>query len=113
MQVGEQSDFELAKIRIEYLEKELTEYVASAQRLSIEKAELRIENEKLRYALLNPCWAPIGSAPKDGRRVLLSTPSGRVADGYWSKQYNVWSWPYIVVQPTHWMPVIYPPKDMP
>ena len=50
-------------------------------------------------------WQPIETAPKDGSFILLATPKGRIADGFWSPVYGVWSWPYVVVEPTHWMPL--------
>jgi hypothetical protein len=54
-------------------------------------------------------WRPIASAPKDGTSVLLATPSGRLADGMWGN-YKVWVWPYVMVEPTHWMERPEPPK---
>jgi hypothetical protein len=54
-------------------------------------------------------WQPIDTAPKDGRRLLLATPRGKMADGNWEKTYKVWSWPYVMVNPTHWMPAPLPP----
>ena len=50
-------------------------------------------------------WQPIETAPKDGSSILLATPKGRIADGFWGLHYKVWSWPYIMVEPTHWMPL--------
>ena len=50
-------------------------------------------------------WQPIATAPKDGTFVLLATPKGRIADGNYQQRYGVWSWPYVVVNPTHWMPL--------
>ena len=55
-------------------------------------------------------WQPIETAPKDGSFILLATPKGRIADGFWSLVYGVWSWPYVMVEPTHWMPLPTPPK---
>jgi len=55
-------------------------------------------------------WRPIETAPKDGSFILLATPKGRIADGFWSLVYGVWSWPYVMVEPTHWMPLPTPPK---
>ena len=50
-------------------------------------------------------WQPIETAPTDGTHLLLLTPKGRIADGFWSLKYNVWSWIYDLVEPTHWMPL--------
>ncbi len=47
-------------------------------------------------------WQTMETAPKDGSRILLVTPSGKIADGFWSLEYRVWSWPYVMVEPTHW-----------
>jgi len=55
-------------------------------------------------------WQPIETAPRDGTIILLSTPKGRVADGMWHKRYGVWAWTYVMVEPTHWMPLPEPPK---
>ena len=55
-------------------------------------------------------WQPIETAPKDGSFILLATPKCLIADGFWSLVYRVWSWPYVMVEPTHWMPLPTPPK---
>lgn len=54
-------------------------------------------------------WQPIETAPKDGTWVLLATPKGRIADGCFGN-YGSWVWPYVMVEPTHWMPLPAPPK---
>lgn len=56
-------------------------------------------------------WQPIETAPKDGTRVLLATPRGRMADGEFHARYGVWSWPYVMVEPTLWRPLPTPPID--
>ena len=60
-------------------------------------------------------WLPIETAPKDGTTVLLMAfgQHGRVriADGEYHKNYEVWSWTYVMVNPTHWMPL--PPAPQP
>ncbi len=53
---------------------------------------------------LDAKWRPIDTAPRDGSRLLLRSPKGRVADGEWSVQYGCWSWPYVMVEPTAWLP---------
>lgn len=58
-------------------------------------------------------WQPIETAPKDGSFILLSTPKGRIADGFWSLHYKVWSWPYVMVEPTHWTPLPVAPGAQP
>ena len=55
-------------------------------------------------------WRPIETAPKDGTSILLATPSGKAADGFWDARYNVWAWPYVKVDPTHWKPLPIPPE---
>lgn len=56
-------------------------------------------------------WQPIETAPRDGTRVLLATPNGRIADGMFHARYGVWSWPYVMVEPTLWRPLPTPSID--
>ena len=74
-------------------------YTSNQVAAAIAKAEQRVAE-----------WQPIETAPKDGSFILLATPKGRIADGFWSLVYGVWSWPYVMVEPTHWMPLPTPPK---
>ena len=50
-------------------------------------------------------WMPIETAPKDGTSLMLKAPSGRIADGVFDLKYKVWAWPYVMVEPTHWVPL--------
>ena len=76
----------------------------------LHRLELVIEEVRMSEHRDMNLWQPIETAPKDGSRILLATPSGKVSDGMWSTQYRVWSWPYVMVEPTHWMPAPEPPK---
>ena len=69
----------------------------AAQRVLSERDRLRAELAEWKQE-----WQTMETAPKDGSRILLATPSGKIADGFWSLEYRVWSWPYVMVEPTHW-----------
>jgi hypothetical protein len=59
-------------------------------------------------------WQSISTAPKDGAEVLLRSAKGRIANGIWvavTSEKGYWAWPYIFVEPAHWMPPPPPPKD--
>ncbi|PWF25024.1 DUF551 domain-containing protein [Corticimicrobacter populi] len=68
-----------------------------------------IDAQAAEIARLRQPWQPIKTAPMDRTQVLLSTPSGKVADGMFYQRYGIWSWPYVMVNPTHWMPLPAPP----
>lgn len=58
--------------------------------------------------LAAPQWQPIETAPKDGSEILLCSKKGRIANGVWmtaTDRVGAWLWPYIKVEPTHWMPL--------
>ena len=70
----------------------------------------RMQDELVQYAELYrqaesvpKGWKPISTAPMDGTQVLLCTLTGKIADGMFSQKYKLWSWPYVMVNPTHWM----------
>jgi len=49
-------------------------------------------------------WQSIETAPRDKRVILLHRISnGRTADGLWNG--DCWAWPYVLLEPTHWMPL--------
>lgn len=57
-------------------------------------------------------WQPIETAPRDGTSVLLLGRSGRHADGVIEPNGNgEWVWPYVMAEPTHWMPLPAPPSN--
>lgn len=68
--------------------------------IEAELADARRESEALRA----DAWQPIETAPKDGSLILLRSPKGRIADGFWG-HYGVWAWPYVMVEPTEWRPL--------
>ena len=57
------------------------------------------------------CWQSIETAPRDGTVVLLTHPKGRMGDGCHHPRYGVWSWPYVMLEPTHWQPLPAAPKQ--
>ena len=85
--------------------------VVSDDQLDRERIEMAKKKKLCEICGENPATVPdrermqpIETAPKDGTRLLLATPTGKVADGMWSTRYEVWSWPYVMAEPTHWMP---------
>lgn len=59
-------------------------------------------------------WLPIESAPKDGSEILLLSRKGRIANGCWmtaTDKVGAWMWPYVLQEPTHWMPLPQPPRE--
>lgn len=80
--------------------------------VALKEAASVITDRNAAIAALRQPWQPIETAPKDGTRVLLSTPTGKVADGAFYQRYGVWSWPYVMANPTHWMPMPAPPAAL-
>lgn len=69
----------------------------------------------LRTAIENGGWLPIETAPKDGRRVLLSLNVPYDADGIWTGFFTNSDW-YVCFgksqyKPSHWMPLPPPPNS--
>ena len=56
-------------------------------------------------------WQPIETAPRDGERILLSGPTGRISVGSWEKFDGSWFWPQGLAEPTHWQTLPAAPKQ--
>ena len=89
------------------MQDELVQYIAELYRqaervkhLQDRVSELEAEQKSVSVPKV---WKPISTAPMDGTQILLCTPTGKIADGMFSQRYKVWSWPYVMVDPTHWM----------
>ncbi len=67
---------------------------------------LRAHDEKL---LAPYQWQPIETAPRGVLEILLRSPNGKIANGYWGQECNrgkgAWVWPYVKSEPSHWMPL--------
>ena len=59
--------------------------------------------------LCNCKWLGIETAPNDGTSILLYSKS-YIADGIWDVKFQCWAWPYMGIEPTHWMPLYADPK---
>ncbi len=61
-----------------------------------------------------PEWQPIETAPRGVLEILLRSPKGKIANGYWGQECNrgksAWVWPYVKSEPSHWMPLPAAPK---
>ena len=61
-----------------------------------------------------PEWQPIETAPRGVLEILLRSPNGKIANGYWGQECNrgkgAWVWPYVKSEPSHWMPLPAAPK---
>lgn len=55
-------------------------------------------------------WQPIETAPKDGKRILLSSASGCMSVGEWSMDGWACGFHLLWFGPTHWMPLPPPPN---
>lgn len=53
-------------------------------------------------------WQSIETAPKNGTEILLCSAKNRIANGMWrfvNADKGYWAWPYVNVEPAHWMPL--------
>lgn len=61
-----------------------------------------------------PEWQPIETAPRGVLEILLRSPNGKIANGYWGQECNrgkgAWVWPYVKSEPSHWTPLPATPK---
>ena len=73
-------------------------YMERAEELADELATTRNQLAELQSQV---AWLPIGSAPKDGTRIICRR-SNRVAIGRWVGRYFSWGW---ADEPTHWQPI--------
>ena len=78
----------------------ISQAVIIIRELQAKVSELEAEQKSVSVPKV---WKPISTAPMDGTQILLCTPTGKIADGMFSQRYKVWSWPYVMVDPTHWM----------
>lgn len=80
----------------------------SVQRQWLESYEYAELVEKLEQAAI-PEWQPIETAPRGVLEILLRSPNGKIANGYWGQECNrgkgAWVWPYAKSEPSHWMPL--------
>jgi len=59
-------------------------------------------------------WQPIGTAPKDGRRIIVWVPGApqHVFTAHWIARLGAfWLDGEYDIQPTHWMPLPKPPSE--
>lgn len=97
----------------------ITQMIKDCGEHCAELAALRAEQEK-------PQWLPIESAPRDGTAIQLGNEYGSWL-GYWEPVYpsgyrpdNPWTSLMLnhrhmkrpVAVPTHWMPLLAPPRDL-
>lgn len=67
---------------------------------------------------MKPDWRPIDTAPKNGTAVLVALAGGMYTPtvAYWRSSItgSMWTIPetnrYLIVEPTHWMPLPEPPE---
>ena len=63
-----------------------------------------------------PEWQPIETAPRGVLEILLRSPNGKIANGYWGQECNrgkgAWVWPYVKSEPSHWMPLPAASKEL-
>lgn len=60
-------------------------------------------------------WQPIGSAPRDGQRLLFALEDGNITCGAFIYQEDGSAWwtddNYEWIEPTHWRPLPQPPRS--
>ena len=83
----------------------IIDFADVAELCRLARLGLRVEEAEVARLTAANGWRPIETAPKDGKRVLLSWPSTLVTVGQISNLRAGAEWP------THWMPLPEPPKE--
>ncbi len=99
---------------IEVLRANFTEWSCRARAFEDERDQARAELAALRAEQATPQWLPIEGAPRDGTSILLND-HGDQCVAYWlegTEWTEEWTGEPAMADPTHWMPLPAPPRDL-